>query len=178
MLIPTSKDFTYTRALYTYLHQPKAGPVPLALPQPFHAGGGSHRHLSRAYWGPPAWQSRWVNERGKPASQKPLNPEDWVRSCLPGASYTQHMWELLAGNRTVVLPRHARGRWITSYQYIEARAHVHQPTAWPLSHACPQPYHAGSGSHGPPFRPYWGSSARHSSRSETKLDPFLPRRVL
>ena len=92
-----------------------------------------------------------------------------MRSCLPSASYTQHMWELLAGNRTAVLPRYARGRWITSYQYIEARAHVQQPTAWPLSHTCPQPYHVGSGSHGPPFRPYWGSSARHSSRSESEL---------
>ena len=44
-----------------------------------------------------------------------------VRSCLPSASSTQHMWELLAGKRTAVLPRHARRRWITSYQYIEAR---------------------------------------------------------
>ena len=44
-----------------------------------------------------------------------------MRSCLPSASSTQHMWELLAGKRTAVLPRHARGRCITSYQYIEAR---------------------------------------------------------
>ena len=29
----------------------------------------------RLYWGPPAWHSRWVNERGKPASQKPLTAE-------------------------------------------------------------------------------------------------------
>ena len=35
---------------------------------------------------------------------------------LSSARSTQHMWELLAGNRTAVLPRHARGRWITSYQ--------------------------------------------------------------
>ena len=31
------------------------------------------------------------------------------------ASSTQHMWELLAGNRTAVLPRHARRRRIRSY---------------------------------------------------------------
>ena len=27
-------------------------------------------------------------------------------------------------------------------------ANIHQPTAWTLSHACAEPYHAGSGSHG------------------------------
>ena len=50
-----------------------------------------------------------------------------VQSILPSASSTQRMWELLAGNRAAVLPRHARGRWITSYQYIEARG-KHTPT--------------------------------------------------
>ena len=28
-------------------------------------GSGSHRQLFRPYWGPPAWHSHWVNERGK-----------------------------------------------------------------------------------------------------------------
>ena len=42
--------------------------------------------------------------------------------------------------------------------------HIHQPTAWPVPHACAQPYHPGSGSHGQQFRPYWGSSAWHSRR--------------
>ena len=32
-----------------------------------------------------------------------------------GASSTQHMWELLAGNHRAVLPRHARGRRIGCY---------------------------------------------------------------
>ena len=50
-----------------------------------------------------------------------------VQSSLPSASSTQRMWELLAGNRTAVLQQHARGRWITSYQYIEARG-KHTPT--------------------------------------------------
>ena len=27
-------------------------------------------------------------------------------------------------------------------------AHIHQPVAWPVPHACAQPYHPGSGSHG------------------------------
>ena len=36
---------------------------------------------------------------------------------------------------------------------------MNQPTAWPVLHACAQPYHPGSGSHGQLFRPYWGSSA-------------------
>ena len=43
-------------------------------------------------------------------------------------------------------------------------AHIHQPTAWPVPHACAQPYHPGSGSHGQLFRPYWGSLAWHSRR--------------
>ena len=54
------------------------------------------------------------------------------------ASSTQHMWELLAGNRTAVLPRHARRRQIRSYPDLCASkfnktnlkqgAHIHQPT--------------------------------------------------
>ena len=49
-----------------------AGPVPHTCAQPYHAGSGSHKQLFRPYWGPPGWQSHWVNEWGKPASQKPL----------------------------------------------------------------------------------------------------------
>ena len=65
---------------------------------------------------------------------------------------------------------------------LKQGAHIHQPTAWPLPHACLQPYHAGSGSHGQLFRPHWGSSAWHSCRPVTgenprTKDPFLPRRV-
>jgi len=61
--------------------------------------------------------------------------------------------------------------------------HIHQPTAWPLLHACSQPYQTGSGSHGQLFCPYWGSSAWHSRKSVTgesqcRKDPFLLRRIL
>ena len=42
---------------------------------------------------------------------------------------------------------------------LKQGAHIHQPTAWSVPHTCAQPYHAGSGSHGQLFRPYWGSSA-------------------
>ena len=44
---------------------------------------------------------------------EPLQPR-WVQSSLSSTSSTQHMSELLAGNRTAVLPRHGRVRWITS----------------------------------------------------------------
>ena len=78
-----------------------------------------------------------------------------------------HMWELLAGNRTAVPPRHAHkgGSRVTSR--LKQGAHLRQPTAWPLPHACAKPYHVGSGSHGQLFRPYWGSSAWHCRRSVT-----------
>ena len=36
---------------------------------------------------------------------------------------------------------------------LKKGAHIHQPTAWPLPHACAQPYQAGCGSHGQLFRP-------------------------
>ena len=62
---------------------------------------------------------------------------------------------------------------------LKQGAHIHQPTAWPVPHACAQPYHPGSGSHGQLFRPYWGSSAWHSRRvnergkSRCIKDPLL-----
>ena len=66
---------------------------------------------------------------------------------------------------------------------LKQGAHTHQPTAEPVPHACAQPYHAGSRSHGQLFRPYWGSSAWHSRRSVNGAnpcikDPFLLRGVL
>ena len=47
---------------------------------------------------------------------------------------------------------------------LKQGAHIHQPTAWPVPHACAQPYHQGNGSHGQLFRPYWGSSACQESK--------------
>ena len=38
---------------------------------------------------------------------------------------------------------------------LKLGVHIHQPTAWPVPHACTQPYHPGSGSHGQLFLPYW-----------------------
>ena len=76
-----------------------------------------------------------ANQRGKavglkngenPCLKNLLLPRR-VQSSLSSASSTQSLWELLAGNRKAVLPRHARARWITSYQYIEARG-THTPT--------------------------------------------------
>ena len=52
-----------------------------------------------------------------PRLKNPLLPW-WVQSCLSSASSTQHMWELLAENRTVVLPRDARGRRIMGLVYV------------------------------------------------------------
>ena len=45
---------------------------------------------------------------------------------------------------------------------LKQGANIHQPTAWPVPHACAQPYPPGSDSHGQLFCPYWGSSAWHS----------------
>ena len=50
-----------------------------------------------------------------------------VQSSQSSTSSTQPMWEMLAGSRTAVLLQHARGRWITSYQYIDERG-KHTPT--------------------------------------------------
>ena len=97
------------------IHQPTAGPVPRACAQSYHTAV-SDMDSCFALIG--------VYQRGKavglmngvnPRLKNPLLPR-WVQSSLSSASSTQHMWELLAGNRTAVLPRHARGRWITSYQ--------------------------------------------------------------
>ena len=112
---PIKLKIVQTKASGT--HTPTtAGAVPHGCAQPHHAGGGSHRQLFRPYWGPPAWQSRWVNELVNPRFKTPVLLT-WVQSSLSSASSTQHMWELLAGNRTAVLPRHARGRRIIGLVY-------------------------------------------------------------
>ena len=57
---------------------------------------------------------------------------------------------------------------------LKQGAHIHQSTAWPVPHACAQPYHPGSGSHGQLFRPYWSQrtftaevSAKHSFKKHS-----------
>ena len=65
----------------------------------------------------------WAHQQGKairsmngenPRLKEPL-PQRRVQSTALSASSTQHMWELLAGNCTAVLPRHAWGRWIMGW---------------------------------------------------------------
>ena len=57
-------------------------------------GSGSHRQLFGPRWGPPEWHSHWVNEPGKPASQKPLTAK---KQSIKSQLYTTHVgavgWE-------------------------------------------------------------------------------------
>ena len=77
--------------------QPTAGPVPHTCAQPYHAGSGSYRQLFRNYWRSPAWQSRWVTERGKPASQKSFTAEMSAKQCIKCQLHITHLgavcWE-------------------------------------------------------------------------------------
>ena len=54
-----------------------------------------------------------MNEEN-PCLKEPLL-QNSVQSTPYSASSTQHMWELLAGNRTAVLPPHTRGRRIIDW---------------------------------------------------------------
>ena len=56
---------------------------------------------------------------------------------------------------------------------LQQEAHIHQPTAWPVPHACTQPFHTGSGSHGQLYRPYWGSSDDKTVGSMDGRNPCL-----
>jgi len=47
---------------------------------------------------------------------------------------------------------------------LKQEAHIHQPTSWPVPHACVQPYHVGSGSHRQLFHPYRNSPLWHYQR--------------
>ena len=127
-----------------HIHQPTAGPLSHACAQPYHAGSDSYRlkqgthihqptawslphtcarHITRAvaheqlfrpYWGSSAWHSR-----RSVTGQKPYVKEtDPVEASPLPASSTQHMCELLAGNRTAVLPRHAQARRIMGLVYV------------------------------------------------------------
>ena len=81
-------------ATYT---KPTAGPVPHACAQPYQAGSGSHIQLFRPHWGPPAWQSRWVDERRTPACQKSLTAEVRAKQSIKRQLHTTHVgpvgWE-------------------------------------------------------------------------------------
>ena len=51
--------------------------------------------------------------------------------------------------------------------------HIQKPTTWPVPHACAQPYHPGSGSHGQLFRPYWGLFEARDFGFESKIEASL-----
>ena len=145
--MPTSKGFTYTRAPLNlfrnvtkysnwwkidwtwfdciensanlkqveHIYQPTAWPVPHACAQPYRARSKDS-----------CFALMWVHRRdkavglmngGNPRLRNLLLPR-WVQSCLSSASCRQHMWELLAGNRTAVLPRNARVRQIMGLVYV------------------------------------------------------------
>ena len=66
------------------------------------------------------------------------------------------------------------GKQALSYTYhnktsLKQGAHIHQPKAWPVPHACAQPYHPGSGSHGQ----LW-----HSCRVYERANPCLKNLLL
>ena len=63
--------------------------------------------MNKAFWS-------LVNKRRNPCIKDTLLPRR-VQSTPLSARSTWHMWELLAGKRTAVLPRHARGGRIRSY---------------------------------------------------------------
>ena len=56
-----------------------------------------------------------------------------------------------------------------TFRIVQARG-THTPT-----HACPQPYHMGSGSHGQLFGIYWGSPAWHSCQVNEQEKPMSQR---
>ena len=58
---------------------------------------------------------------------------------------------------------------------LKQGAHIPQLTSWPVPHACAQPYHLGSCSHGQLVRLYWGSSAWHSPRVASSLGSITSR---
>ena len=168
---------------HIHVHQPTAGPVPHACTQPYYVGSSSHRQLFHPYWGPPVWQRRWVNEQRKTRISKP--PYCWgeckavYQVPAPHSTRGAVRWEPHGSSTTTCA---GKADHKLPVKLIKARGTHTQPKGWPLPHACTQPYHAGSGSHGQLFRPYWSSSAWHSRQSVTGenpciKDPFLQRRV-
>ena len=94
--------------------KPTAWPVPNACAQPYHQGRGSHEKLftlirAHVFKGPFLLRQ--------------------VQSTPSSASSTQRVWELLAGNCTAVLPRHALGRRISIF--ADLCACKSNKTNWP-----------------------------------------------
>ena len=110
-LVPTSKDFR---------------------------SSGSHRQLFRPYWGPPAWHSHWVNEQGKPASQKPLTAK---KQSIKRQLYATHVgavgWEPHRSSTTT-----CAGKVDHKLPVNQSKGHTYT-NPWPSHYACAQPYHTG-----------------------------------
>ncbi|CAH3021380.1 unnamed protein product, partial [Porites evermanni] len=114
--------------------------------------------ISRGQWqpqaavspllGPTSAAKPLVNERGKPASQKPLKDECKAVCQAPAPHGTYGSCWLATAQQFY----HDMGG--EGGSRVKQGGHIHQPTAWPLPHACAQPYHTGSGSHGQLFRSY------------------------
>ena len=147
-------------------------------------GSGSHRQLFHPYWGPPAWHSHWVNEQGKPASQKFLTAEVSGKQSIKCQLHTTHVgavgWEPNSSSTTTCagkvdheLPvNHSKGHTYTNSRpsHYLTYAHSHITRALAAMDTCF-------------LQAVWGSSPWHSHRSVTGenpciKDPFLPRRVL
>ena len=121
-------------------------------------GSGSHRQLFYPYWGPLVWLSCWVNEQGKPASQKALTAE---KQSIKRQLHTTHVgavgWEphssstmTCAGKMDHKLPvNQSKGHTYTNPRSSHYLTHAHRHITQ-------------AGSHGQQFRPYWGSTAWHA----------------
>ena len=125
--MPTSKDFIHIRALFNLFRNVMnysnvwkidwSDNISETLPWKLCKQGAhihqptyAHSHITREVGEPDsslAFIEVHQHELGKPAYYR-----GELQSTHLSASSTQHMWELLAGNRTAVLPRHARQRRI------------------------------------------------------------------
>ena len=77
-------------------------------------------------------------------------------------SVGQTAWRLFA-------PTGAMRRDDDGDKTLKQRTHLHHPNAWPVPHACAQPYHPGSGSHGQLFHFYQALSAYQTPVRSSKL---------
>ena len=77
-------------------------------------------------------------------------------------SVGQTAWRLFA-------PTGAMRRDDDGDKTLKQRTHLHHPNAWPVPHACAQPYHPGSGSHGQLFHFYQALSACQTPVWSSKL---------
>ena len=96
-LTETKVRTSFTRVPYI---NPRPGQYLNACAQPYHQGRGSHEKLFTLIR-PHAFKGRFLPRQ--------------VKSTPLSASSTQHVWELLEGNYTAVLPRHALGRRISIF---------------------------------------------------------------